>query len=139
MPVLDDLGKFLQDNGFGVLGTSIFLGSVPQDAPGAGVQDQILALLEAPGMPPEHVHDILGPAVEQARIQCRWRGSPHGYETARGMAGAAFTLLDSVINQTINGVFYRRIMALEGPFALPPDEWQRPIVLFEILCQKDPA
>src|SRR5262245_60649227 len=48
--VLDDLGIFLQDNGFGMLGQTIFLGTLPQDSPGGGVQDQVLALLEAPGL-----------------------------------------------------------------------------------------
>jgi len=135
--VLDDLGVFLQDNGFGVLGQSLFLGTIPMDAPGNGVQDAILALLEAPGLPPRMTHDLRGPSVEMARIQCRWRGNPHGYEAARGMAGEAFKLLASVVNQTINGVWYQQILPLGGPFGLPPDEWNRPFVLFEILAARD--
>src|SRR5262245_45110840 len=110
--ILDDLGLFLQANGFGTLGSSLFLGTLPQDAPGAGVQDQVLALFEIPGMPPEKTHDIVGPAVENAAIQCRWRGQPFGYAAIRTQAQAAFILLDSVVNQTINGVWYRQIMAL---------------------------
>jgi hypothetical protein len=26
---------------------------------------------------------------------------------------------------------------LQSPFGQPPDEWQRPFVLFEILCSRD--
>ena|SRR5262245_21148168 len=137
MPVLDDLGIFLQDNGFGLLGQSLFLGMIPQDAPGSGVQDQILGLFEAPGLPPRNTHDLLGPSVEMARIHLRFRGAPFGYETARGMAGEAYKLLGSVVNQTINGVFYQQITVLNGPFGMPQDEWNRPFIVVEVLCARD--
>lgn len=135
--ILDDLGLFLQDNGFGILGQTIFLGSLPQDAPGSDVQDAVLALFEVPSLPPEMVHDIPGPAVEQAAVQLRWRGAPWEYATVRTQAGNAFRLLGSVVNQMINGVFYRQILLLSSPHALPSDEWNRPAILFEIVCARD--
>jgi hypothetical protein len=137
MPILDDLGAFLQAHGFGTLGQSIFLGSIPLDPPGSGVQDAVLGLFEIPGLPSEKVHDLLGPAVERARVQLRWRGTPYGYAAARTQAGNAFRLLETVVNQPINGVFYQQITALQSPFALPSDEWQRPSILFEIICARD--
>lgn len=137
MPILDDLGQFLQANGFGTLGVDLFLATIPQDPPGPSAPDAVLGLFEIPGMAPEHVHDIRGPAVEQAAVQCRWRGSPFGYAAIREQAGAAFRLLDSVVNQAINGVGYRQILALSSPRSLPADEWNRPTVLFEILCYRD--
>jgi len=134
MPVLDDLGVFLQTNGFG---DDICLGFIPQDAPSSEAPDEVLALFELGGPGPELTHDIPGPAVEVAMVQCRWRGSPWGYASIRGEAGTAFRLLGSVANQEINNVFYRQILLLSSPHALPNDEWNRPTVLFEILCYRD--
>ena len=88
-------------------------------------------------MPPRMVHNESGPSVEMARIQLRFRGQPFGYETARGMAGEAYKLLSTVVNQTINNCFYQQIMPLEGPFGMPPDEWSRPFIVFEVMCARD--
>jgi hypothetical protein len=134
--VLEEIGLFLQANGFGTLGTSIFLSLIPQDPPGGG-QDAVLGLFEVPGLGPLHTHDLLGPSVERPAVQLRWRGAPFGYAAARQQAGAAFRLLDSIVNQQINGVFYQSIQALQSPFGQPSDEWQRPFVLFEIICARD--
>jgi len=137
MPILEEIGLFLQDNGFGTLGQSIFLGSLPLDPPGSGVQDAVLALFEIPSLPPELIHTLLGPAVEQAAIQCRWRGAPYGYAVARTQAGNAFRLFGTVVNQVIHGVFYRQILLLSSPHGLPQDQWNRPSIVFEMICARD--
>src|SRR5262245_1112839 len=135
--LLEDLGLYLQQNGLGVLGQDIFLGSIPLDPPGGGVQNAVLGLFEVPGLPPSHQHDVVGPGYEQPVVQCRFRGEPFGYQATRQKAGEAFTLLDSVINQTINGTFYLWIQALQSPFSQPQDEWQRPFILFECRCARN--
>lgn len=137
MSVLEEIGAFLQANGFGSLGTDIFLGSIPADAPGSGVQDAVLGLYEIPSLPPLHTHDLLGPSVERAMVQCRWRGAPYGYADARTKAGNAFRLLESVVNQIVGGAFYQQIVAMQSPYGVPQDEWNRPYVVFEILCVRD--
>jgi hypothetical protein len=48
----------------------------------------------------------------------------------------AYVALDSVTNQTINGIFYEKILALQEPFGFPEDEWRRPGLGFNVLCRK---
>src|ERR1043166_7924080 len=124
--VLDDLGIYLQTQGLGTLGTNIFKGRIPQDAPGTGVPDELIALFPVPGLPPEHTHDIVGPAVEQPMVQVRIRGGTTAGSDASAWTKAqqAFVALDSVRNQVINGVFYRQIMAMSSPDGrLGADQW----------------
>jgi len=137
MPVLDELGTYLQANGFGTLGQTIFLGTIPADAPGAGVQDAVLGLFEIPGLPSENTHDLLGPSVEQPHVQLRWRGAPYGYAAARTQAGNAYRLLGSVVNQVLSGAFYQQIIPMQSPYGVPPDEWNRPFLVFEVWVKRD--
>ena len=46
---LEDLGNYLQAEGLGTLGTTLFLGGLPVDAPNVSTQDAITALVETPG------------------------------------------------------------------------------------------
>ena len=47
----DDLAAYLQAERIGTVGTTLFKGSVPQDAPLVSAQDALVALIEGPGMP----------------------------------------------------------------------------------------
>ncbi len=136
--ILDDMGVHLQGLGLGTLGTSLFKGRVPQDAPGGVVPDELIALFSVPGLPPDHTHDISGPAVEQPVVQVRVRGGtvPGAYASAWAKAYQAFLALDAVTNTTINGVFYQRIMALQSPFGQADDQYNRPFVVFHVRCVK---
>lgn len=136
--VLDDLAVLLQMEGLGTVGTNLFEGRIPQDAP--GVPDALIALFAVPGLSPEHTHDIAGPAVEQAVVQVRVRGTATqgGYAAAWQKVTQAFLALDGVHNQTVNGVYYRQIRALQSPFGLAEDESARPHLVFNVLCQKEP-
>src|SRR5262245_12233494 len=136
MAVLEDVGLYLQQNGLGILGQDIYLGSIPLDPPGGGVQDAVLGLFEVPGLPYDIVHQGFDMAVEQPVVQCRFRGAPFGYQDARNKAQQAIVALGAVSNQTINGTFYLWILPLQPPFGQPSDEWQRPFVLFEARCGK---
>jgi hypothetical protein len=136
--VLEDIGLYLQANGLGILGQDIFLGSIPLDAPGSGVQDAVLGLFEVPGLPGERIHDSAGVSVRQPVVQLRHRGAPYGYQAVRQQAEAAHILLSAVVNQTINGTFYRQILDLQDPFGQPQDEWNRPFVICEYRCIKSP-
>jgi Bacteriophage minor capsid protein len=139
--VLDDLGVFLHTLGLGTLGTSLFKGRVPHDAPGSAVPDELIALFSTPGLPPAHTHDISGPSVEQPVVQVRVRGgtAPGAYASAWAKAYQAFLALDAVKNATINGVFYQRILALQSPFGQPDDQYNRPFVVFHVRCLKSPS
>lgn len=136
--ILDDLAVRLQTAGLGTLGTTIFKGRLPPDAPGPAVADEIITLLPVPGLPPRRVHDIVGPAIEQPVVQVRLRGraTPGGYAALWAKALQTFLALDGVVNTTINGVWYEALFALQSPFGLPEDEWNRPTVIFNVLARR---
>jgi hypothetical protein len=136
--VLDDLAVYLQAQGLGTRSQTIFEGRIPSDAPGSGVADQIITLFAVPGLPPQHVHDIVGPAVDQPVVQVRVRGSAAqgGYAAMWTQAEQAYRLLDSVRNQVVNGTFYQAILALQSPFGLGEDQYQRPFLAFNVRCAK---
>jgi hypothetical protein len=134
--LLDDLGTYLQAQGIGTVGTTLFKGSIPQDAPALNVQDALVALIETPGLPPMHVHSVSGPDVEQPTVQVVSRGAPYAYAAARTKAEAAFVALDSVHNQTLGTAFYLWILALQSPFLLRVDDLNRPHIVFNVRCAK---
>ena len=137
--VLDDLAIYLQAQGLGMRGTTIFEGRLPADAPGGGVADALIVLFPVPGLSPLHVHSIVGPGVEQPVVQVRIRGgtTQGAYAAMWATAEQAFVALDSISNQAINGTFYQRIMALQSPFALPEDEYGRPTLIFNVRCVRE--
>src|SRR4029450_7855249 len=73
--VLDDIGFYLQAQGLRTPATDIFKGRLPEDAPGAGVLDEVIALFAVPGQPPRRVHSLVGPGVSQPVVQIWFRGS----------------------------------------------------------------
>jgi hypothetical protein len=134
--LLDDLGTYLQAQGIGTVGTTLFKGGIPQDAPAVSVQDALVALIETPGLPPMHVHSVPGPDVEQPTVQVVSRGTPYAYAVARTKAEAAFVTLDSVHNQMLGSTFYLWILALQSPFLSHVDDLNRPHIVFNVRCAK---
>ena len=49
--ILDEVAAYLQAEGIGIIGQTLFMGSMPQDEPGTGGQDAIMALIEIPSRP----------------------------------------------------------------------------------------
>ena len=134
--VLDELGVLLQTAGLGTLRQTIFLGSMPMDAPGNVTPDAIMALLETPGPAPLLVHDDVLPSIEQPIIQVRTRDAPYNYEGARLRAEQAWRTLSSIHNQDVSGTAYLGILPLQSPFPLDTDDFARPHIIFHIRCSK---
>ena len=128
--LLDELGTFLQQAGIGTVGTTLFKGQLPMDAPAVAVQDALVALIETPGLPPVRTHDLA--RYEMPVIQVASRGVPYGYVTARQKAHDAWMALDGVRNQTLGSGFYLWIEALQSPWWLRSDELNRPVIVFSI-------
>lgn len=131
--LLDELGAYLQTAGIGTLGQSLFKGMLPLDTPGT-THEAITAILEVPGSGPTYAHD--GTKYEQPHVQIICRGSSYAYALARQKSQAAWDALDNLANQTLNGVFYLRIQALQSPFYLRIDEHNRPHIVFTVRCQR---
>ncbi|HEX6827145.1 MAG TPA: minor capsid protein [Nitrospiraceae bacterium] len=136
MPVLDELGTYLEAQGVGILGVSLFQGGIPQDAPNIAIQDSLLALIEVPGLPPVHVHTQTAATYEQPMVQVATRGQPYGYDGARAMAQQAFLALDGLANVVLSGVEYLWIQAMQSPFLLRTDELARPLLVFTVRVAK---
>ena len=107
--LLDDIGKYLQDQEVGTLGEDLFQGILPSSAP-----DRCILLTEYPGT--GAIRTSGGVASEQPRLQVMVRDSD--YQEARGTAEEIYVLLDGLMNETINGVRYQKIEALAPPSIL---------------------
>jgi hypothetical protein len=126
--LLDELGNYLQGQGLGVLGTDLFLGTLPIDAPGAGAQDAVTALVETPGFPAQFVHSTLGPDWEQPVLQILVRGAPYDYAGARSHAQDVFLALGKISNQALSGTPYLWCQPIQSVFKLRDDDYSRPIM-----------
>jgi Bacteriophage minor capsid protein len=126
--VLDDLGAYLQAQGLATLGTDLFLGGLPVDAPNITTQDAISALTETPGFPAAYVHTPLGVSVEQPVVQLLVRGAPYDYVGARTQAQALYLALGKISNQVLSGTFYFWAMPIQSVFKLRDDDMGRPIM-----------
>ena len=114
--VLEELGTYLQAEGLGILGTTLFLGGLPVDAPNITTVDAITALVETPGFPADYVHDVVAPSREAPVVQILTRGAPYDYATARAWAQDIWVALGSIRNQTLSGTWYLGVMPHTEPF-----------------------
>ena len=136
MALLLDLATYLQTQGLGTLATSLFIGTIPQDA--TGVPDALSALFPPPGLPPLAVHDSPAAAIARPTVQVITRGAPYGYSAAQSRAMQALLALHDVRNQTLSGTRYLHIEALQSePLLLRTDERSRPLLAFTVLCHKE--
>lgn len=117
MPVLTDIGQYLQTNSIGALGTDLFLSQMP-DSP-----DDAIALYEYAGNTPSRMGDNRRPG-----LQVKVRGD---YETARAKIDEIYTLLSKIGNEyeddapegvTINGTTYLHFETVQEPFPLGVDD-----------------
>ena len=134
--LLEDLGNYLQAEGLGTLGTTLFLGGLPVDAPNISTLDAITALVETPGFPAEYVHDVVSPSREAPVVQVLTRGAPYDYATARQWAQEIWVALGSIRNQVLSGTFYLGVQPIQSVFKLRDDDFARPLMTCQFKCDK---
>jgi hypothetical protein len=134
--VLDDLGDYLQVEGLGVLGTTLFLGGLPVDAPNITTVDAITALVETPGFPAEYVHDVVTPSRDLPVVQILTRGAPYDYATARAWAQDIWMALGSIRNQVLSGTWYLGVRPIQSVFLLRSDDFARPLMTAQYRIDK---
>lgn len=128
---LDEIGAYLAANISGTtltLGTNLFLGRLP-DSP-----DTAVALFETGGTLPDHTMGGASvPAFERARVQALTRAA--GYANCRTLAQQVWTALEGVADESLSGVRYLRVTAVQSPFPLERDTSDRVIMgqNFEVL------
>lgn len=121
--LLDEIGKYLEDNGIGTRGTDIFFSYEPDEP------DTLIVINETGGTRPQHVFSSSAPAWENPRIQVVCRSTD--FTIARNKADDIYKILVNVKNQTLaptssaSGALYFRIDAVQSPFSLPQDENKR--------------
>ena len=134
--LLDDLGQYLQTEGLGTLGTTLFLGGLPVDAPNVATPDAITALVETPGFAPQYVHTPVGVSWEQPVVQILTRGAPYDYATARTWAQDIYLALGRIRNEQLSGTYYFWVSPLQSVFELRTDDYARPIMSFQVRVGK---
>jgi hypothetical protein len=138
MGVLDDLGSYLEDEGVGTLGSTLFLGGIPADpAPSLSPADAVTSLELAPGPASVFSHD--GRTYIRPVVQVRCRGTPYGVEAATTQAMAIYRLLDGLTNITVGEGTYLSILAMESPWRMATDDYSRPIMVFRVVCARREA
>jgi hypothetical protein len=134
--VLGDLGEYLQALGKGTLAIDLFLSKLPVDAQPPFAPDEIVALVETPGFPPEYVHAPAGPSREHPVIQLLVRGKPNDYEAPRLRAQDISLTLGAISNQTLSGTFYLSCLPLGSVAPLKEDDFGRPILQCQFRIDK---
>lgn len=111
--LLDEIGNYLQTQGVGTLGSTLFLSVMP-DTP-----DDVVSVYDYGGLPPVMTLGAGAAKWEEPRIQVVARATT--YSAARTKIGAVFTALHSLLNTSLSGTLYLSIEAVQSPFTLDRD------------------
>jgi len=116
------------------VGTTIFLGYMPS------TPDAICCIYEYGGQAPEFQFGVLGIKREIPAIQVSFRGAPGDYAAPRTLANTAWVGLARVEAASLTGgttALYYTIHPVQSPFLIVRDESNRPIIGFNIYCEKE--
>lgn len=131
---LDEIAARLVAAGIGTIGSSIFLGSKAIIPPGAG---PFISLTETGGSAPTRIHNKPTPNTQRPTAQILVRAT--SYLVARTKSKDAYAALDGTYNTSIAGVLYHSITARQEPTDIGLDDVGRPMVVFNIDCEKAPS
>lgn len=110
---LEEIVGFLQENGLGVAGQSIFFAGLPE------IPDDATSCWEYGGSAPAHVKGQQAPILEYPRVQILVRAK--GYSEARTQAERIYRLLDG-FSGVLGGVAYAQIRANQQPAFMDRDD-----------------
>lgn len=128
MTVLEAIGDYLQTNGHGTLGTSLFLGRMPE------TPDACVTVFEYEGAAPLEAFGAGASIVDLPRIQVVVRGARDDYPGARDKAAAIRDALASITEQSISNVRVMRVKALGHVLPLGYDSQDRPTIAVNFEC-----
>jgi len=120
--LLPEISSVIELAGLATEGTDLFLGVLPSNP------SLCCALVEYEGETPlrtqnEGAAHSSAQGGERPRFQLLCRDTD--YETGRSLVKSIVTVLDAIVNETIEGTFYVRVSALQSPFLLERDENSR--------------
>lgn len=131
---LDEIAARLVAQNVGTIGSNIFLGSKALIPSGDG---PYLSLVETGGSAPTRVHNVVTAHTQRPTAQIAVRAK--SYIVARTMAKAAYNALDGLFNTTLSGTYYQSITARQEPTDIGLDALERPMIVFNIDCEKSPS
>ena len=131
---LDEIAARLVAQGVGVIGSTIFLGSKATIPPGNG---PYISLTETGGSAPTRIQNKNSANTQRPTAQILVRAM--SYLTARTKSKEAYLALDGVFNTSLAGVLYHSITARQEPTDIGLDDVGRPMVVFNIDCEKAPS
>jgi hypothetical protein len=115
---LDDLAAYLATQCSWVAGTDLFGGTMPS------TPDTLTALYDtAHGGPIETLGAASTPAIINPGLQVQTRALD--YATARTRCRAAYNALVLIVNTTVGGSYYERVVPIQEPFLFHNDESNR--------------
>jgi hypothetical protein len=126
--ILESIGDYLVTNSHGTLGTSIFLGTLPESP------DACVAVYENSGSSPAFTMGAGGIRIDYPMIQIICRAGREDYPTARDKADTIRILLASVVETSISGVHIMRIEPMGSVNQLGVDPKYRPLISVNFRC-----
>ena len=129
--LLDELAARLVSLGIGTIGASIFLGSKAIIPVGDG---PFITLTETGGSAPTRIHNKNPVNTQRPTAQIAVRAK--SYLVARQKAKDAYAALDGVYNTSLSGVLYHSITARQEPTDIGLDDAGRPLIVFNVECEK---
>ena len=133
MATLDELGAYLATELTLVVGTTIFLGSIPPKP------DTCLTLREYGGAPPTGGLGTVGIKYESPGVQIVCRGEKGDYATPRTAAETAYRALAEIEAEALSGTDYLMVGPKQSPFLLKTDENDRTLIAFNVESEKEPS
>jgi hypothetical protein len=126
--ILESIGDYLVTNSQGALGTSLFLGTLPESP------DACVAVYENSGSSPAFTMGAGGIRIDYPMIQIICRAGREDYPTARDKADTIRILLASVVETTVSGVHIMRIEPMGSVNQLGVDPKYRPLISVNFRC-----
>ena len=121
--LMDDLTSYLVLAG---IATPIQKGSMAESP------DTVVAFRETGGFPGQHVMNVAAgnAVIEEPTVQVLVRAK--AYDAAETLIRSVSAVLDGLRNQTINGVRYHWVRAMQPPSLLERDQNQRFVLVFNV-------
>lgn len=132
MSVLEALGDWAEDEGFGTLGVDLFLARMP-DAP-----DSVVALYEYDGGPPLEMLGPQGVSLHRVRVQFAGRAGRDDYPTVRDLMVSMYESVSTLTNVTVSGTRILRARPLGYPAAIGFDDKNRWRFAFNVEATVEP-
>ena len=134
--ILESVGDFLQNTSSafgahatqGTLGSTIFLGTLPEDP------DACVAVYENSGSSPTFTMGSGGIQIDYPMLQIICRAGREDYPTARDKAESIRVLLATVLEKTVSGIHIMRIEPMGSVNLLGVDPKFRPLISVNFRC-----